>query len=99
MSGAQEYLKYVQSLDDYTTMVDNSGGGLAISYKTNSLTSPEKNKLHRGLGLFSLTNIVIANMIGAGIFTTSGLLMGDIGNPWIMLGLWVVGVLLPFAER
>ncbi|MGI9551364.1 MAG: APC family permease, partial [Aurantibacter sp.] len=34
---------------------------------------------------------VIANMIGAGIFTTSGLLMGDLGNPRLMLLLWVVG--------
>ncbi len=47
--------------------------------------------LSRRLGLFSLTNIVIANMIGAGIFTTSGLLMGDLGNPWILLLLWIVG--------
>jgi APA family basic amino acid/polyamine antiporter len=32
-------------------------------------------KLERKLGLFPATNIVVANMIGAGIFTTSGLLM------------------------
>src|SRR5208282_1855516 len=30
-------------------------------------------------------------MIGAGIFTTSGLLMSDLGNPLLMLALWVVG--------
>ncbi len=47
--------------------------------------------LTRKLGLFSLTNIVIANMIGAGIFTTTGLLMGDLGNPLLMLLLWVIG--------
>ena len=47
--------------------------------------------LERKLGLFPLTNIVIANMIGAGIFTTSGLLMSDLGNPILMLALWVVG--------
>ncbi len=33
MGGTQEYLAYVQQLDTYTTIVDNSGGGLAISYK------------------------------------------------------------------
>ncbi|HET8737687.1 MAG TPA: amino acid permease [Pricia sp.] len=49
------------------------------------------NDLSRKLGLFSLTNIVVASMIGAGIFTTSGLLMGDLGNPFLMLLLWVVG--------
>jgi len=47
--------------------------------------------LQRKLGLFPVTNIVIANMIGAGIFTTSGLLMQDLGNPLLMLGLWVIG--------
>jgi predicted O-methyltransferase YrrM len=33
MSGAQAYLGYVQGLKGYTTTVDNSGGGMAISYK------------------------------------------------------------------
>lgn len=48
-------------------------------------------QLQRKLGLFPATNIVIANMIGAGIFTTSGLLMTGLVNPVLMLGLWVVG--------
>ena len=47
--------------------------------------------LERKLGLFPSTSIVVANMIGAGIFTTSGLLMGDLGDPVLMLILWVVG--------
>ena len=51
----------------------------------------EKTNLPRKIGLFSLTNIVIANMIGAGIFTTSGLLMGDLQNPLLMILLWIVG--------
>ncbi len=50
-----------------------------------------KNGLSRRLTLFPVTNIVIANMIGAGIFTTSGLLMQDLQNPLLMLLLWVVG--------
>ncbi|NAS13041.1 O-methyltransferase [Poritiphilus flavus] len=33
MAGTREYLEYVMALDDFTTTVDNSGGGLAISYK------------------------------------------------------------------
>jgi len=48
-------------------------------------------QLKRTLGLFSLTNIVIANMIGVGIFTTSGLLMKDLRNPLLILLLWIVG--------
>ena len=47
--------------------------------------------LQRKLGLFPATNIVVANMVGAGIFTTSGLLMAGLNNPLLMLGLWVVG--------
>ncbi len=47
--------------------------------------------LQRKLGLFPATNIVVANMIGAGIFTTTGLLMAGLNNPLLMLSLWVVG--------
>jgi APA family basic amino acid/polyamine antiporter len=43
------------------------------------------------LGLFSVTNIVIANIIGAGIFTTSGYIIGYLGNPLLMLLLWLAG--------
>ena len=32
-SGSQAYLEYVQSLDNYKTTIDNSGGGVPISYK------------------------------------------------------------------
>jgi APA family basic amino acid/polyamine antiporter len=47
--------------------------------------------LQRKLGLFPATNIVIANMIGAGIFTTSGLLMSGLDNPILMVALWGFG--------
>lgn len=47
--------------------------------------------LKRKLGLFPLTNIVVANMIGAGIFTTSGLLIQDLRNPLLMILLWTAG--------
>ena len=47
--------------------------------------------LRKSLGYFSLTNIVIADMVGAGIFTTSGLLLGQLHDPRLLLVLWVVG--------
>jgi APA family basic amino acid/polyamine antiporter len=50
-----------------------------------------EDNLQRKLGLFPATNIVVANMIGAGIFTTSGLLLAGLNNPLLMLALWVVG--------
>jgi APA family basic amino acid/polyamine antiporter len=48
-------------------------------------------KLKSQLGLFPATNIVVANMVGAGIFTTSGLLMAGLHNPILMMVLWIIG--------
>ncbi|MCP4312483.1 MAG: amino acid permease [Bacteroidetes bacterium] len=50
-----------------------------------------KDHLPRKLGFFSLTNIVIGDMIGAGIFTTSGLLLAQLHDPLLLLILWVIG--------
>ena len=50
-----------------------------------------EDNLQRKLGLFPSTNIVVANMIGAGIFTTSGLLLSGLNSPMLMLVLWVAG--------
>ena len=55
------------------------------------LTTTNGEKLKRQLGLFPATNIVVANMIGAGIFTTSGLLLAGLHNPILMMVLWGVG--------
>lgn len=33
MRGTREYLNYVSGLNEYSTTVDNTGGGMAISYK------------------------------------------------------------------
>jgi len=65
-----------------------------LKNEPNETTGAAANGLERKLGLFPLTNIVIANMIGAGIFTTSGLLMQDLHNPVVMLALWLVGGLV-----
>ena len=48
-------------------------------------------ELPRKLKLFSSTNIVIGDMIGAGIFTTSGLLLAQVHSPLLLLLLWAVG--------
>jgi len=47
--------------------------------------------LKREIGLFSATILVIANMVGTGIFTTSGFIMEELGNPQAMLLCWLVG--------
>ena len=53
--------------------------------------STTEETLPRKLGLFPATNIVVANMVGAGIFTTSGLLMSGLNDPVLMMILWAVG--------
>jgi APA family basic amino acid/polyamine antiporter len=54
------------------------------------MSEGQNNGLQHKIGLFSASNIVIANMVGAGIFTTSGLLMSSLGNPWMLVILWIV---------
>ncbi len=52
------------------------------------------NGLIRKLGLFSVVSIIVADIVGTGIFTTSGLLMENLQNPVTMVLLWVLGGLI-----
>ncbi len=45
----------------------------------------------RTLGLVSTTALVVASMIGTGVFTTSGFALGGLKSPWVVLAAWVVG--------
>lgn len=54
-------------------------------------------ELKREMGLGSATMLVIANMIGAGIFTTSGFIMSSLQNPLAMLLCWLVGGIFALA--
>lgn len=49
------------------------------------------NGLKREIGLFSATVLVIANMVGTGIYTTSGFIMAELGNPRALLLCWFCG--------
>ncbi len=53
--------------------------------------------LSRRLGLVSCTAIVVSNMIGTGIFTTTGFLAGDLGTPSLVIGIWAAGAALAFV--
>jgi APA family basic amino acid/polyamine antiporter len=48
----------------------------------------------RQLGLVSAVALVVASMIGAGVFTTSGFLLSDLHTPSRVLGVWLGGGLL-----
>ncbi|HJP04846.1 MAG: APC family permease [Gammaproteobacteria bacterium] len=45
----------------------------------------------------SATALVIANVIGAGVFTTTGFQAADLGNPTLILALWLLGGLLAYC--
>jgi len=53
--------------------------------------------LRKELTLTPATALVVSNMIGTGIFTTTGFLAGDLGRPGVVLGIWLVGALMVFA--
>lgn len=48
----------------------------------------------RRLGTPSLAAIVVANMVGAGVFTTSGFALADLGSRGLVLTAWAVGGVL-----
>lgn len=47
--------------------------------------------LYRELGLASSTFLVIGNIIGIGIFTTSGLIVEGLSNSAWLIGVWILG--------
>ena len=68
------------------------------AHKTSPLASVEdKPSLLPQLGLISACAIVISNMMGTGILTSSGFQAGDLGDPKILLLIWVVGAVCALA--
>ena len=63
----------------------------------NKTPSSSKDHLERQLTLTPLVLLIIANMIGSGIFTTTGFIMQDVQNPSAMLLCWFIGGLLALA--
>ncbi|MFI4875222.1 MAG: APC family permease [Blastopirellula sp. JB062] len=48
----------------------------------------------RAFGLWTLTFLVVANMIGAGVFTTSGYTLASVGSPGWVVAAWLIGGLI-----
>ena len=63
----------------------------------NIQTQASKPGLLRQLGFFSATALVISNMVGTGIFATTGFMAGDLGSAGLILACWSVGALFAFA--
>jgi basic amino acid/polyamine antiporter, APA family len=50
--------------------------------------------LKKKISIYTASAIVIANMIGTGVFTSVGFQLSDIQNTWAIILLWVLGGLL-----
>ena len=53
--------------------------------------------LLRQIGFFSATALVISNMVGTGIFATTGFMAGDLGSAQLILACWTAGALFALA--
>ena len=53
--------------------------------------------LLRQIGFFSATALVISNMVGTGIFATTGFMAGDLGSARLILLCWTAGGLFALA--
>ncbi|MDE3165899.1 MAG: amino acid permease [Acidobacteriota bacterium] len=60
-------------------------------------TQDPKPGLLRQIGFFSATALVISNMVGTGIFATTGFMAGDLGSAKLILLCWTVGAFFAFA--
>ena len=49
------------------------------------------------IGWFTAACLLVSNVIGGGIFTVTGYLARDLGDPVLILGLWVGGALIALA--
>jgi APA family basic amino acid/polyamine antiporter len=53
--------------------------------------------LQRNAGPFLAICLIIANVIGSGIYTTPGFLARDLRTPFAVLAVWIIGAVLAFA--
>ncbi len=49
------------------------------------------------IGWLAAASLVVSNMVGSGIFTTSGFLLENLRSPWLLLAVWAAGGLLAIA--
>lgn len=66
----------------------------------NSLSTAHANapgELRRRLGLFAASSFVVTATLGAGIFTTSGLMLARLGSSLLVMICWIVGGMVALA--
>lgn len=60
-------------------------------------TATNPGNAHRGYGFYAAASVVVANMIGTGVFTSLGFQLVDIRSTGPLLLLWVVGGVAAFC--
>lgn len=57
------------------------------------ISKSEGNLTRQKIGWFTASCVLVSNIIGGGIFTTTGFMARDLGDPMLILLLWFVGAL------
>ncbi len=53
--------------------------------------------LPRHIGWFTAGCVLVSNVVGSGIFTTTGFMARDLGHPVLILSVWLTGALIALA--
>ena len=54
-------------------------------------------ELPRRIGIFTAGCLLVSSVVGSGIFTATGFMARDLGDPWLILAIWFFGALLALA--
>jgi len=60
-------------------------------------TERDPSSLPRHIGWFTAGCVLVSNVIGSGIFTTTGFMARDLGHPGLILSVWLMGGLIALA--
>lgn len=53
--------------------------------------------LPRRIGWFTASCVLVSNVVGSGIFTTTGFMARDLGHPGLILSVWLMGAVIALA--
>jgi APA family basic amino acid/polyamine antiporter len=60
-------------------------------------TGHDPSALPRRIGWFTAACVLVSNVVGSGIFTTTGFMARDLGDPGLILSVWLVGGMIALA--
>jgi APA family basic amino acid/polyamine antiporter len=60
-------------------------------------TGLDPSALPRRIGWFTAGCVLVSNVVGSGIFTTTGFMARDLGHPGLILSVWLAGGLIALA--